>query len=926
MTAPSAALADPSRNLLDRSAFDPDGGPRPGPRRLVGHPPATNLPVVPWAAQADFSGGGDAFVTCYSAAGAVTDASFLNGWADTDTTTATAVAVSAQDHLFLTGYTNAAGDFPVSDGAYQATNPGGNDAFVVRLPNSPGAADDSYGLLHGRPLSVDVAGGVLANDLVPPWWQPAVERLAPTAHGALALSADGSFDYTPATGYVGPDSFTYVIHSGSLTSNVATVSLDVQDQAPTAPDVTYEVHAGQPFVVEAPGLAEYASDPDIGDTPQFVLDRLPQRGTLTAFGSDGSFTYQPAGGPDGLGTYTFTYHTNDGALNSVSSGTVTLHVTDQAPVAIDDAFDVPAGAPFLADPSRSLLARSAYDLDGDPLSAVLVSPPGQDPAFVLHPDGTFDYHPGGWVGTDSFQYAVTDGTLTSAAATVTLAVSAGPVPHDDVYSLPDSGPLSVPASQGVLTDDFNPGGAQLAAQLVQQPASGRVQLAADGGFVYTPDPNQPPAGQLTFTYRLGLQGPLGVVYLLPALLVPSLTLQQQGFSNVVPLSKDDGSGLYPKAWTPTSGRVPVAAVAGNPTGWTAQFSVTGASLLAVKKERLQIRGLNPDMDPSPFAAPQFKLDVARATLTVVWANVPIDAPAFVNDRADQTWVVRPGWYAQPIDDRQAYGTSQFNLYAMAGLPTKGTLFHSVARVGALAAQAAAGTTPDAIKNAVIAKFQTRSVERADGPVIPLLSPVLTYYANWSVGGTDATLRSDTTPKLLKNGDGNCQAWTAFFLDVLRGQGITGQGTADPGQKFSLQPVRVRGWMFVKNWQGPSKPGPNVFTGVSPVDFGAGRYTWVAGAPVTKVAGIPGQGGTEPPALFNQHQITQFVLDGATVLFDPSYGTTPFTGTDDNDRLRNWQNGSLDYVGQQLGQKVNFHEPKILPTNRLTQVKRVPNPS
>ena len=44
------------------------------------------------------------------------------------------------------------------------------------------------------------------------------------AHGSLTLNADGSFTYTPAANYNGPDSFTYKANDGQADSNVATVS------------------------------------------------------------------------------------------------------------------------------------------------------------------------------------------------------------------------------------------------------------------------------------------------------------------------------------------------------------------------------------------------------------------------------------------------------------------------------------------------------------------------------------------------------------------------------------------------------------------------------------------------------------------------------------------------------------------------------
>jgi VCBS repeat-containing protein len=45
------------------------------------------------------------------------------------------------------------------------------------------------------------------------------------AHGTLTLNANGSFTYTPAANYNGPDSFTYKANDGQADSNVATVSI-----------------------------------------------------------------------------------------------------------------------------------------------------------------------------------------------------------------------------------------------------------------------------------------------------------------------------------------------------------------------------------------------------------------------------------------------------------------------------------------------------------------------------------------------------------------------------------------------------------------------------------------------------------------------------------------------------------------------------
>ena len=88
------------------------------------------------------------------------------------------------------------------------------------------ANPDGYATAKASTLTV-AAPGVLGNDL--PSSDITANLVSGPANGALALSANGSFTYTPHSGFVGTDSFTYsaIYTATGLVSNPAKVTISV---------------------------------------------------------------------------------------------------------------------------------------------------------------------------------------------------------------------------------------------------------------------------------------------------------------------------------------------------------------------------------------------------------------------------------------------------------------------------------------------------------------------------------------------------------------------------------------------------------------------------------------------------------------------------------------------------------------------------
>jgi hypothetical protein len=100
---------------------------------------------------------------------------------------------------------------------------------------TPDAVDDSLSTPRDTAKSVNV----LDNDTDPNGDPLTVTTLTPTAaHGSVSCTAAGICTYTPAPGYVGPDSFDYTISDGNGGSDSATVTVTVTAPADTTPPDT----------------------------------------------------------------------------------------------------------------------------------------------------------------------------------------------------------------------------------------------------------------------------------------------------------------------------------------------------------------------------------------------------------------------------------------------------------------------------------------------------------------------------------------------------------------------------------------------------------------------------------------------------------------------------------------------------------------
>ena len=347
-------------------------------------------------------------------------------------------------------YTPAAG-FSGNASFTYAANDGtvnGNTATVTITVGSPANAppvanNDSYSTAFQTQLIVP-APGVLGNDTDADGdTLTAVQQSGPTS-GTLNLNVDGSFTYTPATGFSGPVTFTYVANDGTDNSNVATVTVTVQpaaggdadlDGIPDNQDNCTDVANGT-LIPDAGGNSQLDTDGDgfgnVCDADfnnDCVVDAFDLPAFRTAFGSAGP--EEDLNGDGVVDAFDIPLlRTGFGQPPGPSFVGACVPGGGAAPTARGDSYTTVRNQPLTVPATRlSGVLYNDFDGQNDPLTAVSLNTTGTQGSVTLNADGSFTYTPpaGAPLGgaaylDDTFTYQASDGTNLSTVATVNVRV------------------------------------------------------------------------------------------------------------------------------------------------------------------------------------------------------------------------------------------------------------------------------------------------------------------------------------------------------------------------------------------------------------------------------------------------------------------------------------------------------------------------
>jgi len=285
---------------------------------------------------------------------------------------------------------------------------------------------------------------------------------------------------------------------GSVAANLTVVVTPDPNRAPVPQNQSLTTPVNTALAITLAG-----NDPN-GDALTYAVVAAPAHGSLT--GTAPNLTYTPASGFTDVDSFTF--KANDGQLDSAVA-TVTIDVGtsgNRRPVAVNQWLTT------AEDITKAITLRGT-DPDGDPLTYQMVSGPlhglliGSAPNLSYLPAA--NYPAGNLPGADSFTFTVSDGSLTSALATVNITVTSV---NDPPLATAQTMSVSANSATPITLAGVDPEGYALVFSVVSNPSHGTLS-GTTPNLTYQPITNY--RGTDSFTFKVtdsdGVASPVAIV-------------------------------------------------------------------------------------------------------------------------------------------------------------------------------------------------------------------------------------------------------------------------------------------------------------------------------------------------------------------------------------------------------------------------------
>jgi len=298
--------------------------------------------------------------------------------------------------------------------------------------------------------------------------------------GSLELVSDNVLKFTPADNFNGLDSFAYVVSDGKGARNTAIVNITVE-AINDMPQVTGEkITLLEDESILLMGLIANDVDED-GDNLKIQNYNQGENGGVVELIGSNILKYTPKTNYSGLDS--FTYSVSDGH-NSTVTATVNILVEE-----VNDIPQVSGEVVSMLEDSSILLSNlmsNDVDIDDDILHIKSVEQSENAGLVELDGKNQVRYTPApNYVGTDHFNYTISDARGGTAVGTVTIVVT-------DVNDIPLAKVDSFLVEQGkakeldVLANDSGVN-EDVQISFISLPKNGDVVVNLDGNVTYTPN-------------------------------------------------------------------------------------------------------------------------------------------------------------------------------------------------------------------------------------------------------------------------------------------------------------------------------------------------------------------------------------------------------------------------------------------------------
>ncbi len=395
-----------------------------------------------------------------------------------------------------------------------------SDPVTVTVSIKPVGVNDA----DVTPINIPVTTTVKAND------GPSGigTTVTPTngTHGTTTVDVTGKVTYTPASGYVGTDTYTYTLTTtDGVVSDPITVTISIQPIGVNDADVT---------PINTPVTTTVTANDGPSGVGAIVTPTNGTHGTTTV-DATGKVTYTPAAGYTGKDTYTYTLTTG-----GVISAPITVTISVK-PVGVPDIDVTPINTP---------VTTTVKTNDGPSGTGTKVaSTNGIHGTTTVDGTGKVTYTPvAGYIGTDIYTYTLTtpDGVVSDP---VTVTISIKPAGVNDVITTGINTPV-------ITTVTANDGPSGVGATVTPTNGlHGTTTVDAAGNVTYTPATDY--SGKDTYTYTLTNGGatsdPITVTVTIIPIGVNDADITPVNTPVTTTVTANDGASGIGTTVTPTNG-------------------------------------------------------------------------------------------------------------------------------------------------------------------------------------------------------------------------------------------------------------------------------------------------------------------------------------------------------------------------------------